>query len=867
MKETNVMIGGKLGRYEILDVLGRGGQSIAYKARDPKIDRIVAVKQILSKTSLSEKDRAEFFARFMRESQAAGRLSHPNIATIYDVGGDEEGEPYIAMEYVDGCDLDELIRSDHPLSQERVLRLFVQLCGALDYAHDAGIVHRDIKPGNIMITRGDRVKVVDFGIAKMDSSSLTQAGMVMGTPSYMSPEQIMGKTLDRRSDIFSLGVVLYEALTGEKPFLGEHWTTVTFRIVNEPHGSVLNRKREPTLLPGFDPILDKALEKAPANRYQTCAELVGDLELLLRESRLDSSLGIGHATTQAALHAEDDPSEQVSPVSIGLTSGPAPDSSRRRQQNDRTAITGGPGPTREVAVAIAPSSRGGEVPEEWERRADRAVHAESTASPISPVATPPAGWTFTISRVGSAANERAPDFPSSPSSDSPIPSSASESDSRKPRESPSSQSLSNPKAGIALAPGTPARDDALATSGTGAAMVAPGEMVGLPHEFSDRTGPARRRGWTALLAAAAAIVVVATFVVLSRVSGDAAAKPPVAAATVEPVPGAPASAAVEPPSAVTEPLRAARAALGEGLIIGRDGKDALHFVTEALALDPDNTDAKKLEADIRARALQHVDDLRKQGKADEVQEAWGMLLEDFPGDAEIQAKHDAAQATRSRALLAAELERSRSAGEKAFAAGDYAEASTQFGKLTRHDPRNASAFYFLGRSNVGRGALADAERNLTRACELEPRNPTYAIQLSRVLETNKKLPGSLAYLEKGIQLGGDRENSAASLGAHVSLLRLRLELRALTPHTFRSRHVHRFAGRCDGQLIVTEAGVSFLPDEQKDHAIQAGWGDIKRFAIRSGRVEIELTESRKQTYECSELDRAARIAEVVSRRH
>src|SRR5512133_2439086 len=152
------MIGGKLGRYEILEVLGQGGQSIAYKARDPKINRIVAVKQILSKQGVPEQERADFLTRFMREAEAAGRLSHPNIATIYDVGGDEDGAPYIAMEYVDGCDLDDLLKREHPLDQARVVRLFVQLCSALDYAHDAGVVHRDIKPGNIMVKRGDSVK-------------------------------------------------------------------------------------------------------------------------------------------------------------------------------------------------------------------------------------------------------------------------------------------------------------------------------------------------------------------------------------------------------------------------------------------------------------------------------------------------------------------------------------------------------------------------------------------------------------------------------------------------------------------------------------------------------------------------------------
>jgi len=170
----------------------------------------------------------------MRQARAAGRLSHPDIATIYDIGGDEDGERYIAMEYVDGWDLYDLIQRESPLAQSRVLRLFVQLCSALDYAHAAGAVHRDVNPGNIMVTRGESVKVVDFGIARMDSSSLTQAGMVLGTPSYRSPEQIMGRPLDRRSDIFSLGVVLYGTLTVEKPFAGEHWTTVSFEIVNQP---------------------------------------------------------------------------------------------------------------------------------------------------------------------------------------------------------------------------------------------------------------------------------------------------------------------------------------------------------------------------------------------------------------------------------------------------------------------------------------------------------------------------------------------------------------------------------------------------------------------------------------------------------
>ncbi len=270
----------KVGRYEILEVIGQGGQSVAYRARDPKIDRIVAIKKIRSIPDIPEKVRAEFFARFMREAQAAGRLSHPNIAVIYDVGGDEEGDPYIAMEFVDGINLESIIAKPPALPQDQVLKIFIQLCGALHYAHQCGIVHRDIKPGNIMITRDDRVKVVDFGIAKLTASNLTQTGMILGTPSYMSPEQIMGKSVDHRSDIFSLGVVLYESLTGERPFTGENPTTIIFKIVQDRHASVLVRK--PGLLPDFDAVLDKALAKDPELRYQNCAELGRDLESLLR---------------------------------------------------------------------------------------------------------------------------------------------------------------------------------------------------------------------------------------------------------------------------------------------------------------------------------------------------------------------------------------------------------------------------------------------------------------------------------------------------------------------------------------------------------------------------------------------------------
>jgi serine/threonine protein kinase/tetratricopeptide (TPR) repeat protein len=786
------MIGGKLGRYEILEVLGQGGQSIAYKARDPKIGRIVAVKQILSKKGLPEKERGEFLARFMREAQAAGRLSHPNIATIYDVGGDEAGEPYIAMEYVDGCDLDDLIQREHPLAQSRVLGLFVQLCSALDYAHDAGVVHRDIKPGNIMVTHGERVKVVDFGIAKMDSSNLTQAGMVMGTPSYMSPEQIMGKPLDRRSDIFSLGVVLYETLTGEKPFSGEHWTTVSFKIVNERHAPLLSCKRGPTLLPDFDSILDKALAKAPADRYQTCAELGGVLELLLHDARLASPSTIGVSATESGAG---EASGVPSGATVSLKRQPMPGDARGLHGNDSTAITPGALPTGKDANTVPPADPPAGALEESEGRLAPAVVAGGTASPVSSATPPPSEWSFTISKVGPATG--------------PVP----------------------------------------------AAMAA-------ATDAGHASSPSKRRGSIVRLAAVAAIaafIVVSALFATSRIRREP--PPPPAAAAPQVVPLSPAATA---PSSATDALRSAREALRQGLIIGRDGNDAMHFVTVALALDPDDADARALEAEVRAAGLRQVDELRKQGKSAQVEKAWDMLVEDFPDDAEIQAKHDAAQARQSRTQLASDSERTRVAGENALTSGNHNEAATQFVKLTRIDPSNAPAFYSLGRANLGQGNLVEAEKNLAQACLLDPRNATYNIQLSVVLEKNKKLAGALGYLEKGIELGGDRENSTASLKARASTLRFRIDLGPLVPHTFLSKHVHRFLGRCNGQLVVTESGFSFISDEEKDHSTKAGWEEVNGFAILNSRLEVELKGGRKLTFECAELDRMTKIAEVLS---
>lgn len=262
----------KLGRYEILSELGRGAMGIVYKAVDPLIDRTVAIKTI--KFDLSADDCANFEERFYREAKSAGRLNHPNIVTIYDVGKSED-TAYIAMELLEGQLLKQILDVHAAMSIDKIVHIAAQIADGLSYAHKNGIVHRDIKPANIMLLDGDIVKITDFGIARMSTSSGTLAGTVMGSPRYMAPEQVVGKAVDGRSDVFALGVVLYEMLTGESPFDGDNINTTMYRIVNE--ASVPPRTINPRIPEIFDFIVAKALAKHPDHRYQGARELASDL--------------------------------------------------------------------------------------------------------------------------------------------------------------------------------------------------------------------------------------------------------------------------------------------------------------------------------------------------------------------------------------------------------------------------------------------------------------------------------------------------------------------------------------------------------------------------------------------------------------
>jgi len=278
----------RIGRYKIVDRLGSGGMGVVYKAKDPLIDRTVAIKMIhFEKPEDADTPMvASMKARFTKEAQAAGKLSHANIVTIYDVG-EEEGYAYIAMEFIEGIALDAVMQSEKARDVDFLVSLFVQICDGLDYAHKREIVHRDIKPSNIMVTEEGIPKILDFGIAYHPSSETTKTGIILGTPYYMSPEQVMGKKVTNRSDLFSLGIILYEFLTGERPFTADTTTVAMYKLAHEPF--IPPSYKNPKIPKGFDTIIDKALAKNPEDRYESCRAFAEDLNDYARLSDTDET--------------------------------------------------------------------------------------------------------------------------------------------------------------------------------------------------------------------------------------------------------------------------------------------------------------------------------------------------------------------------------------------------------------------------------------------------------------------------------------------------------------------------------------------------------------------------------------------------
>ena len=270
----------KFGRYQVVQELGRGAMGVVYRAQDEVLQREVAIKMIALTGSEQERDVHE--ARFRQEARAAGGLAHPSIITVYDVG--REGDlAFIAMELVQGRELRELIR-DGEIGPARAFEIAIQVAEALGFAHERGIVHRDVKPGNIMVLDDGRIKIMDFGIARLQEPTVkTQTGVLLGSPQYMSPEQISGQSLDGRADVFSLGVVLYEMLTGIKPFDASDLTQVLFWVVNMP--AKPPSERRPGLPPVVDFLIARALKKKPDERYPSAEELAADLRKALPEVR------------------------------------------------------------------------------------------------------------------------------------------------------------------------------------------------------------------------------------------------------------------------------------------------------------------------------------------------------------------------------------------------------------------------------------------------------------------------------------------------------------------------------------------------------------------------------------------------------
>ncbi|HUO43761.1 MAG TPA: serine/threonine-protein kinase [Burkholderiales bacterium] len=317
----------RIGKYEIRREVGRGAMGVVYEAFDPAIERTVALKTLIG-AQAADGEAQEMSARFQREAKAAGRLNHPNIVAIYDFGEDN-GTAFIAMEFVRGRELKDYFEKGERFALPDIVRVMGQLLDALDYSHQNGVVHRDIKPANIILLPDGRVKVTDFGIARIESSQFTQAGTVLGTPAYMSPEQFMGQTVDRRSDIFSAGVVLYQFLTGERPFSGSA-TTIMHKVLQEDPlpPSMLNVQAPQP----FDAVIGKAIAKRPDQRYQTAREFADAIRVaaegkstadgtvinLADATVVESGAGAGTMVQSAATPAPAVPSRRRLPLPVAV---------------------------------------------------------------------------------------------------------------------------------------------------------------------------------------------------------------------------------------------------------------------------------------------------------------------------------------------------------------------------------------------------------------------------------------------------------------------------------------------------------------------------------------------------------------------
>jgi len=350
----------RIGRYRILGELGRGAMGIVYEALDDVLDRPVAIKTISMSGDLAE--RADHEARFMQEARAAGGLSHPNVVTVYDVGR-EQDVLYMAMELLDGEELRDLLgRGRMPLPA--AIEIAAQIADGLAFAHERGIVHRDIKPSNIMVLRGGRAKIMDFGIARVRTSEVkTQTGLRLGSPRYMSPEQVLGQSVDLRADVFALGVVLYEMLTGVPPFGGDDVQAIMYQVASfePPAPSRLN----PAVPMMLDLVVARALAKDPARRYQDAGELAADLRASLAQPAKPAPAAESAPERTLASAAVDSAAARTMPLprrDVGAETGPRLPISRRFDSTAAIqALAAATGASASLAIAPGDAAAGPET--------------------------------------------------------------------------------------------------------------------------------------------------------------------------------------------------------------------------------------------------------------------------------------------------------------------------------------------------------------------------------------------------------------------------------------------------------------------------------------------------------------------------
>lgn len=340
----------RLGRYEITRELGKGAMGIVYEGIDPNIGRRVAIKtarrDVLDASGYAE----ELMARFLREARAAGVLSHPNIVTVFDAD-EQEGMAYIAMEFLEGQDLRQVLRQRGPLPVEEVVRIIACVCRALGHAHAKGIVHRDVKPSNIMMLPDNTVKITDFGIARVSDSNLTREGALIGTPYYMSPEQVIGREVDGRADLFGAGVIAYELLTGEKPFPGEVVTTVMHNVLRTD--PIPPRELNFAVSDALAAVVLRALAKDPRLRYQTGEAMAEAFETALRGGPGETSVmtaapGVGVDAAQTVATTTADAKHRADAATDALNERKRPD------PDAATIAAAGPPPDVEADAAVAP---------------------------------------------------------------------------------------------------------------------------------------------------------------------------------------------------------------------------------------------------------------------------------------------------------------------------------------------------------------------------------------------------------------------------------------------------------------------------------------------------------------------------------